>query len=72
MVEYPLYILRQTSCLVVNPIMHDGGSGLRLNDDFDIKLYLALANSVDIYSHGPSSSFRHSFKVDFYVSVMML
>ena len=39
-------IMRQHVCLVVNPIrvysyvssLHDGGSGLRLNDNTDIKL----------------------------------
>ena len=45
---YTLNIMRQTACLVFNPIMvegyaalfklHGGGSGLRLNDGFDVKL----------------------------------
>ena len=37
-------IMRQSACLVVNPItvhsylhLHDGGSGLRLNDGPDVK-----------------------------------
>ena len=44
---YNPYIMRQTACLVVNPItadsyaslfkMHDGGSGLRLNDGLFLK-----------------------------------
>ena len=34
-----LDIMRQTTCLVFNPIMVQGGSsGLRLNDGFDVKL----------------------------------
>ena len=45
---YSLDIMRQTACLVFNPIMVEGyaalfscssgGSGLRLNDGFDVKL----------------------------------
>ena len=44
---YTLDIMRQTACLVFNPIMVEGyaaflvacgGSGLRLNDGFDVKL----------------------------------
>ena len=44
---YTLDIMRQTACLIFNPIrvecyaalqLHRGGSGLRLNDGFDVKL----------------------------------
>ena len=37
---YSLDIMPQTACLVFNPIMVEGyaGSGLRLNDGFDVKL----------------------------------
>ena len=44
---YTLDIMRQTECLVFNPILvedyaalylHGGGSGLRLNDGFDVEL----------------------------------
>ena len=43
---YSLDIMRQAACLVVNPIivdgyasfLHDGGSGLRLNDGLFVKL----------------------------------
>ena len=46
-VGYNMHIMRQSACLVVNPItvdamvsslLHDGGSGLRLNDCPDVKL----------------------------------
>ena len=42
-VGYNLDIMRQSVCLVLNPIMaygylHDAGSGLRLNDGSDVKL----------------------------------
>ena len=33
---------------------------------------LVLAFSVDVYSHGPSSSLHYSVQVAFNVSVMML
>ena len=46
-IGYSLDIMRQTACLVINPIivdgytslfLHDGGSGLRLNDGLFVKL----------------------------------
>ena len=50
--EYSLDIMRQTACLVFNPIMVEGYaalfsctavcSGLRLNDGFDVKLEIHL------------------------------
>ena len=48
-IGYSLDIMRQTACLVINPVIvdgyallfnfHDGGSGLRLNDGLFIKLF---------------------------------
>ena len=38
-VGYNLDIMRQTACLVCNPIIGEGdGLGLRLNDQFNVKL----------------------------------
>ena len=39
---------------------------------FQLVAFVALAYSVDIYHHYPSSLFYHSVKADFNVIVMML
>ena len=37
-IGYSLDIIRQTACLVITFYLHDGGSGLRLNDDLFVNL----------------------------------
>ena len=49
--------MRQTACLVFNPIMvecyaallHGGGSGLRLNGGFDVKLEIVGSSLMIVF-----------------------
>ena len=43
-IGYNLNVMRQSSCLVINPITFDGfgGSGVRLNDGPDLKLFILV------------------------------
>ena len=50
-IGYNLNVMRQSACLVINPItvdgyaalfLHAGGSGVRLNDGPDLKLFILV------------------------------
>ena len=44
-IGYDLYVMQQSACLVINPITVDnfaGGSGVRLYDDPDLKLFVLV------------------------------
>ena len=41
-IGYNLNVMRQSACLVINPIKVDGYAGVRLHDGPDLKLFILV------------------------------